>query len=507
MSFKRTIVIVVLFLLVGGFYYLYEIKGKPEREEKKQKENAIFTIEEKDIKTVEMKRKPGKAQKDKETEEFLFERVTESPEKKSEGTPSPESTGKIESIEIDSHSWLIKKPKEVKGENSAIDMLARSIVNSSKEETVEDSPADLKKYGLDEPRYILTVSDGKKKETIKIGGKTIDKKNYYAMKEGEKPVFLINSGFSYNTDKNLTGYRDKSVIPIEPDNIERVAVHMGDRTYIFQKDDKKWTLSSPTIPRLDENTVNSYVNGLFRMHTKEFFENTEQNRKVMELQGKPEEMIMLFERGKEEPLTLKISRPRGEQKFIYALAGNSDEIFGLPYRAGTTIDINKEKLIKKALYSFDTNNLSQVQFKIEGKDVNLKKEEIPGDKKKKDSKWVMTSPEKKDMEIGKIDGIIRIIRNMYARDAKFIEGNPRQYGLDKPRLTVTGKDDKDKDIFTFITGSESSDPKFRYVKVDDEKTVELVKKEAVDNLEKMVWEIISPDNKESGKKQKNKAGK
>ncbi|MCD4783475.1 MAG: DUF4340 domain-containing protein [Candidatus Eremiobacteraeota bacterium] len=507
MSFKRTIVIVVLFILVGGFYYLYEIKGKPQREESKQKENAIFTIEEKDIIIVEMKRKPDKSQKDKETEEFIFEKVTESPVKKAEGTPSPKSTGKIESIEIDSYSWLIKKPKEVKGESSTIDLLARSIVNSSKEETVEESPADLKKYGLDDPHYILTVSDGKKKETLKIGGKTIDKKNFYAIKEGGKPVFLVNSGLSRNADKDLTGYRDKSVTPLKPEDIERVAVHLGKRTYLFQKDDKKWTLSSPTIPRLDENSVNKYVNGLFRIYTKEFFENTQQNRKLMGLEGKPDEMIMFFEKGKDEPLTLKISRPRAEKKLIFALLGNSDEIFGLPFRAGMNIDVNKEKLIKKSLLSFDANNLSEIQFNIKGKNVNLKREEMPGDKKKKDYKWVMISPEKKDTEIGKVDGIIRIVRNMYARDAKFIEDDLRQYGLDKPQLTITGKDDKGKDIFTFITGSESSDPRFRYVKVDDEKTVELVKKEAVDNLEKIIWEIISPPRKESGEKQENKTKK
>ena len=43
------------------------------------------------------------------------------------------------------------------------------------------------------------------------------------------------------------------------------------------------------------------------------------------------------------------------------------------------------------------------------------------------------------------------------------------------------------------TGGESPDPKFRYVRVDKEKTVEIVKKDAVDNLEKTVWEVVSPE--------------
>jgi len=497
MRFKRTIVIVVLFLLVGGFYYFYEIVGKPKREEKKQKESAIFTLKEEDLKTIVMKRKPDKAQKDqkvKESEEFIFEKITESQEKKLEGTKSPKSTEKTESVDTVSYSWLIKKPKEVKGEKSTIDMLARSVINTSIEETVEESPEDLKKYGLDEPPYVLSVSDGKKEETLKIGEKTIDKKSFYAMKEGGKSVFLINSSLRYNIDKDLTGYRDKSVIPIDADNAERVVVHLKDRTYIFQKEDNKWTLSSPAIPRLDEKIVKSYVMGLFKLHTKDFFENTEQNRKAMGLAGKTDEMIMFFEKGKDEPLTMKLSRPRETQKYIYALVSDSKEIYGLPFRLTTTIDVNKEKLIKKALFSYDTSKVKQVQIKMESKSVFLKKEEITSeDKKEKDFKWVMTSPEKKDMETGKVDDIVRITRNLYARDAEFIEGDLSQYGLEKPHLSITGKDEKGKEIFILKTGGESPDPKFRYVRVDKEKTVEIVKKDAVDNLEKTVWEVVSPE--------------
>ena len=57
MRWQTTIVLTIALLLVGGFYYVYEVRWAPERERVETRKGRIFQAEPADVTAVELKRR------------------------------------------------------------------------------------------------------------------------------------------------------------------------------------------------------------------------------------------------------------------------------------------------------------------------------------------------------------------------------------------------------------------------------------------------------------------
>ena len=56
MRWQTSAVLAILLVLVGGFYYLYEVRWAPERELAESRKGRVFTAEAADVTSVELKR-------------------------------------------------------------------------------------------------------------------------------------------------------------------------------------------------------------------------------------------------------------------------------------------------------------------------------------------------------------------------------------------------------------------------------------------------------------------
>ncbi|MFB2835886.1 hypothetical protein [Floridanema evergladense] len=62
---KSTLILMLVALMFGGIIYIWEVEGRPRREEAKLRENRIFSLEEKDVQSVVLKTKEYKLQFDR----------------------------------------------------------------------------------------------------------------------------------------------------------------------------------------------------------------------------------------------------------------------------------------------------------------------------------------------------------------------------------------------------------------------------------------------------------
>ncbi len=462
MNFKKTIVITVIFLLVAGFYYFYEIVGKPKREEKIKQETSVFTFDETRVKTMELHRRL-------------------------EGTPTESMPSDI-SFEKKENVWMMTKPMETKADQNVVINLLNAMVFAKKDEVVEDDPKDIKQYNLDPPDFTLSISDGTKTDTLELGSQTVDKQFFYARIKGQKPVFLTNAGFRSNLDKFLTGYRDKAIFDFKYEDVERVAAHSENETYVFEKKDDNWIIAFPPFPRPNSSAVANMVKGIMSFRVAEFFQNTEDNRRVQRL-DKAENYVEFYLKGKKAPLVFRFSTPRRPEKFLYTMVEGRNETYGLEMNMYQLLQLKRENFVKKLLFTFDAALLDSVSIETGGKKFELKKEELPDEKKAdkdemspKKYKWLLTSPEKRELDVRKMNGILNNIRNLYVQEAYFEKDRKEVSGISSPIMVVTGKGKDGKNLFTLTVGAETKDKQSYYVKADNEDTVETIQKSAVDTL-------------------------
>ena len=129
MRWQTSAVLAILLVLVGGFYYLYEVRWAPERELAESRKGRVFTAEAADVTSVELKR--------------------------------PDSTV---SLTREGDAWRLTSPVSARGNRGTIDGTVTTLVTAKMDREIDPKPASLAEFGLDKPaaQVTLTLKDGKK---------------------------------------------------------------------------------------------------------------------------------------------------------------------------------------------------------------------------------------------------------------------------------------------------------------------------------------------------------
>lgn len=127
--------------------------------------------------------------------------------------------------------WKIEKPKELRADASEVNAFLSSLRGARAEDFV-DSPGALADYGLDSPREKVVVVVGKdqtRKELWLGAEKAKDSKNVlYVKRPDSDTVFAIGTWTWTSLHKDVSAFRDKTVLPFEVANISAIEVARRD---------------------------------------------------------------------------------------------------------------------------------------------------------------------------------------------------------------------------------------------------------------------------------------
>jgi len=451
MSFKRTIIIAVIFLLLGGFYYFSEIKGKPVREkekEEKEKKEAVFSIKENDLNKIVLNR------------QMVIE-VKDVP-----GVP-PLKTGNTESFTFKkiNGNWKITAPIQASADEDTLNQLAKALTGLKKDEIVEVGAKDLKKYGLDSPQYRITVSDGKKEETIELGDQTIDNRFFISKLASSPDIFRVDTGFKYNLEKQLNDYRNKKIIPLKPEEMAKIILHSGGRTFILERkpgakeENKAWSLTEPKISRTGEAEIYGFVSDVASLSTKEFYAVSPANIKKYGLKNAPVILEVVPNDKKLKPVILRLGKSDKKQDLKYLLMDGSNEFYGLYNVEVEKLQKKPFDFLNKKLITFNMNSLTTLTALINGQEyVFTKKEETDKKTKKIIEKWLITKPEQKEADTTRMNNALNGLNGMFIQDFMINDKmNLSKTGLDKPSCIITGKRYDGKELFSVSFGGEKKE--------------------------------------------------
>jgi hypothetical protein len=149
--------------------------------------------------------------------------------------------------------WSLVTPVQAAADDSELTMMTSSLAALDVQRVVDENASDLKQYGLEPARMEVAFRQKGEQEDrrILLGDKTPTGGDLYASLPGQKRVFLVSSLHDTTFNKNTFALRDKSILSLERDKVDRVEIVAADRSVTLAKSGAEWRIEKPIAARAD----------------------------------------------------------------------------------------------------------------------------------------------------------------------------------------------------------------------------------------------------------------
>src|SRR5262245_1713941 len=229
MRFKGTAVLFALFLVIGGYVYFAEYRGKEERQKQAEAKKKLFQDEDKDITEISL--------------------------------VYPDRT--ITGVRKDDKHWDITSPAGIEADSDEWEQLASNIPRIEREDTVAQNAQDLASFGLKDPAVKLSAKtkNGKKLEVL-FGSENPKKSYNYAKLADNGDVFLTGSNWSKTFTKTVADVRNKKILEFEADDINDLKIEESAKQLEVQKSGDDWQLKKPIETKADSGELSSFISSI-----------------------------------------------------------------------------------------------------------------------------------------------------------------------------------------------------------------------------------------------------
>jgi hypothetical protein len=203
--------------------------------------------------------------------------------KRPEGSSTPDGTtrAKVFSVETDkieelkvtaggetsllrksADGWKLIQPAEAEADAAEAINVAQGLSNIETSRTVDDNPVDLKEYGLAAPAIAVEFKAGNTSGSLLLGEKTPTMSDMYAMKGGEKRVFLVPAFQESTFNKKTFDLRDKKILKFDRDKADSLSLVRGADAIDIAKTGSDWKVVKPNPGRSDFSAVEGLISRL-----------------------------------------------------------------------------------------------------------------------------------------------------------------------------------------------------------------------------------------------------
>ena len=336
------------------------------------------------------------------------------------------ASGKPVTCTLNGKTWRITEPEKLATDSSTIDGFLSSLTGATPAEVVSDQPGDLKEFGLDPPSATIEVKTNAapREFTLRLGSSTPTKSGIYAQVAGQPRVFTLASYVKDSLEKNLFDFRDKKVITLASDNIQRIDVTSKKNNFKLLKNaDGIWDLNLPPSVRADHFTVQGLVDELNNASMKSVVEETKKN---LGRYGFSNPTMTIHIGGSGGAQTLVLGKKTGSD--YYAMSTAVSPVFKLGSEFLTQFQKQPSDLRSKDLFTFSTYEAKHLTVQgPKGRRVFLQHS---------NNKWEQTEPASMVVPNDKMQTLLQDLRDLSAQS--FPKKNPTNlasYGLTKPEYT------------------------------------------------------------------------
>jgi hypothetical protein len=337
--------------------------------------------------------------------------------------------------------WQETAPAPAKADDSEVSGITSSLASLEITRAVDDNPSNLKDYGLAEPKVdVAFKSSGDKDYShLLIGDKTPTGSDLFAMRGGEKKVFLIPATQEQTFDKSPFDLRDKTLVKFDRDKVDGIDLSADGKSLTIAKDGADWKITKPLQVAADFGSVEGLVGRLQSAQMKSIAKDdpTPADLKTYGL-DKPAETATIDLGSARATLELG---GKADDNTVYARDTSKPMVVTVESALADDLKKGADEYRRKDVFEFRSYNANRIEFTRNGQTVAFEKTPADAKDASKGDKWRRVSPTAADANKDTMEGLLSRLSNM--RATSFLDSTAKT-GLDKPVLTVAVKFDDGK---------------------------------------------------------------
>lgn len=349
------------------------------------------------------------------------------------------AAGETTTLKKDSGSWQVVEPITARADDSTVSGITNALTSVNIVRVIDENPADLKDYGLTQPRIDVgfKAQGDKDYHHLLIGEKSPTGADLFARRDGEKRVFLIpafqESTFSHSTFE----LRDKTLLKFDREKVDGIEVDGGGKSLKVAKDGGEWKLTRPLQVRADYGAVEGLIGRLQTVQMKSIVANDASAADLKKYGlDKPDATVNLSMGSARATLLVG---GKAEDNTVYARDASKPAVMTMESALADELKKGADEYRRKDVFEFRGYNANRLEITRNGQTVVFEK--VKGQGSNPVDKWRRVSPSAGDVDKDKMDSLLSRLSNM--RASSFVESAAKT-GLDSPAMTVSVKFDESK---------------------------------------------------------------
>ena len=448
MRWQTSAVLALLLVLVGGFYYVYEIRWAPDRERAETRKGRVFSAEAADVTALELKR--------------------------------PDETV---ALKRDGEAWRLTAPVAARGNRGTVDETLTTILTAKIDREIDAKPASLADFGLEKPaaQVALTLKDGKQ-VGIDLGAKSPTGVWVYAREQGKPAVFVLGDSVLREATRPVVDFRDRTILAFERRDVTGVDIVTDADTIAVEPAADKWRITRPVALPADTAEMNDLLDKLSTAKVKEFVAEAPRSSQPYGLERPVRVSVHTGKDKDRASRTLLIGRTDAEKKGVYAMREGEASVLLLPEDIGKLVPRNVGAIRNKQLVDFERDRIARVDVESPKGVVTLVKDK---------DRWSITAPEALPADQVEAGALLARLRELRAQaflsdDASAV---PRFLPKATVKLTLTEQGGAPTTVLLAPSTERRGGQPSAYAAVAEKGPVVLVEGKALDDLARSANEL------------------
>lgn len=407
MQTRNTVIMAVLLVILAGFVYWYEIRGRVQREEAEQQAELLVHFDIEQVQRLEL--------------------VT--------------ADGSVVASKSDGE-WTILEPVAVAADGEAIDTLIDRLHRAKQDRQITEAAEDLSTFGLDSPVRVTLGLEDAESVTLALGTDTPVGFNLYAMPGDTTAVYSAPRSLRNSFDKKLFDLRDKAILRFEESDIERIEIS-GDRLTVSLRrqtdeagEDAEWIAREPFEGRADGETIEDLLAALHTGKAEAFVLDSEPTDEQLAAYGlaSPQVSITLGTAdGSSRALLLGAAAQ--EPEGLYAMRQGGSAVFVVDADLLEDLPASADGLRNKQVLALARQRVQSIEVIRDGVTTRLERH---------DSDWSITAPRQIKADASAVSRLLSALQDLRAEG--FADDGSKPQGTELTlRLVLEPESDSDDD--------------------------------------------------------------
>jgi hypothetical protein len=401
MRLRNTIIVLILFAIVGGYAFIAGHYSSPEAQRK------LLAVKQDDIAKIEL----HYADRD-----IVLER--------DKGKP-----------------WRLVKPIGAEADQTQANNLARAIADCAVVRTVDDKPADLAPFGLKPPTTTVTVTtfDKKTLPAIEVGKSTPIGFNAYVRLADSPAVLLAEAVFSAGMNKTVNDLRVRDLMAFKLDDVQKLIIARGNgQTVEIDRDGDHWKIVKPAPYAADDTAVRMALSTLVNAKASDFIADAPGDVTQYGLEKPHLTATVVLKNGEQQSMLFGFKQSEQGKSGIYVRRGERAPVYAVAGYVMSSLDKSVLDFRNRTIVNVDPEAVGTVKVKNSDGEFTLKRA---------GTDWnVIAGGKTTEADIPVVERLLNQLRDLKGQS---IVADPmpsaQPFGLDNPaaEITLIGKDGKE----------------------------------------------------------------